>query len=362
MAGLIDKQNPTSILAVDDKEDNLYIIRELIEAHLPQVEVMTATDPEKGLAMAFEHPPHGILLDLKMPKINGIEMCKRLKAHEKTVNVPVILITSQDTTPELRALGLEAGADDFISRPIDNVELVARIKVTLRIKRAENELIEINKNLQQIVEEKTAKLTESESKWRSLTENSPDYIITLDPDANILFVNHTVPGLKKEEVIGTSVYDYTLKEYIPITRECFERVLKTGKPDKFESVYKSKDGTHYYFESNVGPIISPDNNEIIGVTVSSRDIRERKLAEYRIKESLRENEILLKEIHHRVKNNMAIISSLLALQADTFDDPNIIRALQDSQSRIRSMALVHEKLYQAEDLSKIDFSEYIKSL
>lgn len=362
MAGLNDKQNPTSILAVDDMEDNLYIIRQLIKEYLPDVEIMTSTNPRKGLAMAFEHPPHGILLDLKMPGMNGIEMCQRLKAHEKTVHVPVILITSQDTTPELRALGLEAGADDFISRPIDNIELVARIKVMLRIKRAENELREMNKNLARIVEEKTAKLTESESRWRSLTENSPDHIMTLDRDANILFINHAVKDLKKAEVIGSSFYDYTLNEYKPIARECFEGVLKTGKPDKFESVYKSKDGTHHYFESHVGPIISPGNNEIIGLTVSFRDISDRKFAELRIRESLRENEILLKEIHHRVKNNMAIISSLLVLQADTFDDPDIVKALQDSQSRIRSMALVHEKLYQAKNLSKIDFPEYIKSL
>lgn len=362
MAGLNNKKNPTSILAVDDLADNLYIIRMLIEEFLPEVEVMTCTDPAKGLEMAFAHPPHGILLDLKMPGINGIEMCKRLKAHEKTANVPVILITSQDTTPEIRALGLEAGADDFISRPIDNIELVARIKVMLRIKRAENELREINKNLARIVEEKTSKLTESESRWRSLTENSPDHIMTLDRGANILFVNHTVPGLNREEVIGSSFYDYTLKEYKPIARQCFERVLTTGKPDQFESVYQSKDGTHRYFESRVGPIISPGNNEIIGLTVSFRDISDRKLAELRIKESLREKEMLLKEIHHRVKNNMAIISSLLVLQAETFDDPIIARVLQASQSRIRSMALVHEKLYQAENLSKIDVSEYINSL
>jgi PAS domain S-box-containing protein len=362
MVGLDDKQKPISILVVDDTADNLYIIRQLIEEHLPRVEVMTSTNPGKGLEMAYEHPPHGILLDLKMPGMNGIEMCKRLKAHEKTVHVPVILVTSQDTTPELRTLGLEAGADDFISRPIDNAELVARIKVMLRIKRAENELREINKNLARIVEEKTGQLTESESRWRSLTENSPDHIMTLDRDANILFVNHSIPDFKKAEVIGTSFYDYTLKEYKPIARECFEGVLKTGKPDKFESVYMSKDNTHRYFESHVGPIINPGNNEIIGLTVSFRDITDRKIHELKIRESLRENEILLKEIHHRVKNNMALISSLLVLQADTSGDPNIAGALQDSQSRIRSMALVHEKLYQAENLSKIDFSEYIKSL
>ncbi|MBI5680894.1 MAG: GAF domain-containing protein [Methanobacterium sp.] len=87
-----------------------------------------------------------------------------------------------------------------------------------------------------------------------------------------------------------------------------------------------------------------------------------KIAEEKIKKSLEEKEVLLKEIHHRVKNNMQIVSSLLRLQSRYIDDKKTFELFRDSQNRVKTMSLVHEKLYQSEDLSVIDFEEYIKSL
>jgi PAS domain S-box-containing protein len=93
-----------------------------------------------------------------------------------------------------------------------------------------------------------------------------------------------------------------------------------------------------------------------------QDITERKRAEEALQASLREKEILLREIHHRVKNNMQVISSLFNLEAGTITAENARRMLKEGQMRIRSMALVHEKLYQSRDLSKIDFADYLRSL
>lgn len=104
------------------------------------------------------------------------------------------------------------------------------------------------------------------------------------------------------------------------------------------------------------------DGKVVGIVGIGHNITKRKQTEEQIRKSLREKEVLLREIHHRVKNNMQVISSLLNLQSRYIKDKQMLEMLKDNQNRIKAMSLIHEKLYQSRDLTSIDFKKYIKTL
>ena len=108
--------------------------------------------------------------------------------------------------------------------------------------------------------------------------------------------------------------------------------------------------------------LTDQNEKVLGIISLVDDITDRKLAEDQLQKSLEEKKVLLKEVHHRVKNNMAIISSFLSLQSMTVDDEYVRSLLQSSENRVRSMALIHEHLYKSENLKDINVQRYIDEL
>ena len=137
--------------------------------------------------------------------------------------------------------------------------------------------------------------------------------------------------------------------------------LETGENFDIEFRIVSPDGDTYWIESK-GQAIYDKTGKPLKMTGIDLDITERKLAETQIKASLREKEVLLQEIHHRVKNNLQVISSLLDLQSQRINDKTTLEMFQESQNRIKLMALVHETLYEYKNFAKINFSAYLKSL
>jgi PAS domain S-box-containing protein len=217
-----------------------------------------------------------------------------------------------------------------------------------------------------ITERKRAEqeLSESEKKFRSVVENANDaiYIITSEGFEYINSAFTRLTGYTSEEACGEAFnfWDIIHPDDVKMIREREEARRKGQEvPSRYEFRVLAKNGKVKTVEPATVHIGEKGELKVMGIL---RDVTGRKQAEEKIKASLHEKNVLLREIHHRVKNNMQIISSLLRLQSRVIEDNKLNEMFMESQNRIRSMALIHEKLYQTEDFARINFAEYIRSL
>jgi class 3 adenylate cyclase len=164
------------VLVVDDHEQNV----ELLEAYLADnYEILKAYNGEEALEKVGADPPDLILLDVVMPGLDGYEVCRRLKQGEETRFIPVVMVTALKEKEE-RVKGLEVGADDFLTKPVDSSELLARVKSLLRIKQLRDELLQINQNLEQKVKEQVRHIQRVESLKRYLSPQIAEGLISED--------------------------------------------------------------------------------------------------------------------------------------------------------------------------------------
>ena len=214
---------------------------------------------------------------------------------------------------------------------------------------------------------KSSALVQSPISLSSILENAEDAIITIDSKQQILMFNkgaEKIFGYSSEEIIGRKLgilMPYTSRTAHTKYVHNFEKSGETSRPmfDRSEISGKRKDGSIFPAEANISQL------EIEGerfFTAILRDITARKNIENKLRESLNEKEILIQEVNHRVKNNLQMIISLFSLQGESIDDPERIANLEDIQQRIRSMALIHEKIYNSENIGQINFQKYVKDL
>lgn len=213
-----------------------------------------------------------------------------------------------------------------------------------------------------ITEQKEAeeKIKKSEEKYRSVVENAVDMIITFDRSSLITFANHLRPGTRVEDVLGKSIYNLVPEAYRGHVKEKVEKVFESKSPQSYELPGKHLDGSSAWYSANMGPVFSGD--KVSGITLILRDVTDRKKAEEKIQQSLKEKEVLLQEVHHRVKNNLQIMLSILNLQYANITDKKLLDLVRDIRSRIKAMSFIHELLYQTNDFSSINFSEYITNI
>ncbi len=210
-----------------------------------------------------------------------------------------------------------------------------------------------------------AAVRESELWFRAMFEQAGLGISIANAEGRYLRIN---PAL--EELLGYSIEDlrdvvfadFTHPDDITTDLKLYQELV-AGQRDHYqiEKRYIRKDGQFLWVRLTVS-LIRDEHGQLkftIGIT---ENISERKQSEQRIKAALHEKEILLREIHHRVKNNLQIISSLLRLQSDAIKSRKYLKIFRDAWSRIQSMSLLHEELYRSKDFSKINLADYIQSL
>lgn len=220
-----------TLLVVDDNPDNLMVMEALLAESFPGCDLLLAKDAESALRLAIEQVVHAALVDVQMPGTDGIELCRRLKDSDPTRRIPIILITAHNSTSSLRARGLDAGADDFISRPIDNVELAARIRVILRIRKAEDGLRDMNERLQQLVDERTRELRESNTQLQDLNRELNAIIHASSHDLRSPLVNIQGFSHELERTCGKLRDCISRTPLPPETRERIENLVNIDFPE-----------------------------------------------------------------------------------------------------------------------------------
>ena len=263
------RQTELTILAVNDVPDLLEAMSLLLQKS--GYRVVTARDGVEAFEMAQSERPDLVVSDVSMPGMDGIELCRRIRAHSELRRIPVLLISAIHKGSDDVVKGLRAGADDYLEAPYDPMRLVTKVAQIIERKQAEE------------------KIREAEQRYRALVETATDVIVTIDENGTILFINRSV-----ERVLGYGVTELLGKLVTILLPEskrfAFKAALNkysvTGEKDlnweALELTGRSKSGHEIPMELSLGEFVRNGKRFLTGI---ARDISERKRAEQELRRS-----------------------------------------------------------------------------
>ncbi|MDD3875137.1 MAG: PAS domain S-box protein [Bacteroidales bacterium] len=295
-------KNIVKILIIDDNEDNLISIQAQIKEVLSNTITIKALNGISGIELAASEDPDVILLDILMPEMDGFEVCKKLKSEPFLKNIPVVFFTSQRMEKEYRIKALEAGAEAFLTKPVDEIELKVMVMAMVKIKMANVENRNEKEKLEVLVKNRTIELEKEfhkriqyevslykrDEQFRKMFEYAP-FAIFIQSGFKFIYVNNECVKLfgakTKEDLIGT---DFMQRSHPDFHDSVIIRIKRLNEERKsVNEVLQPKfiriDGSEIWVETIAEAVEFDDLN---GAMVFVRDITERKLAENAEKEKM----------------------------------------------------------------------------
>lgn len=285
------------ILAIDDNNDNLITLRALIMDAFPGIYVLTALSGKQALEMAADKDPDVILLDIIMPEMDGFEVCTRLKADKNLRDIPVVFVTALKGDKENRVKALQCGAEAFLSKPIDDIELTAQIQAMLKIRASNLQKRNEKALLASMVDEKTRELKELNAKTLQLLneltkeqrlikatfDSVPGFLYVYDENGNLIKWNkkhETMTGFSTEELSHMTLEKWFDQEDLLRVTAAVKDIFDKGFGE-VEAHLILKNGEKILTRTSGVPLILDGHKYFVGI---GTDITEVKKTEMQLKQ------------------------------------------------------------------------------
>lgn len=454
--------DPVEILLVDDNPSAAELTVHVLSRRGLGDSIKVVHDGAEALDFIFcagayagrdpHNPPKMMLLDVKLPKVDGMEVLRRAKADPRTRAIPIVVSTSSWEDRDLKQ-ALELGAHSCVVKPVDSEQFDAALRAALAIAVLKVLILEDRPADAELMALELRR-SSFDPQWQRV-ETEPDFLAHLTPPPDVILADYTLPQLDARRALqlvqerrlkipfivvsGTigeelavtmmrlGAADYLLKDRLgrlgpAVKRALMENELRQEKIQAEDELRASEVRFQTFMHHSPAlAFIKDDSGRILYVNNASEDaediavqlradasvfesgepsrtieevttaggqirqmlcfrflfddaagrrllggvsvdITEQKAAERALSEALAAKDVLLREVHHRVKNNLQTISSLLNIQAELLPDLAARQALRDAQRRVYSMALIHEQMYGEKDMNEVEFGEYARRL